>query len=315
MSSAAQIIQTASQQYTIYVSFVILFSGVFGHSCNLFVLTRHKAFRGNPSTTYLTAESVVNLFQMLVPFTTRIAVNGFANDLTQTSLLWCKLRNAATQSSTLISLSIVCFAAIDQYLSTSYYPYLRRMSTTGAAKTLIAAATIIWILHGIPGAIFFQIHPVSGCNVYNQGLIDYITYVYYLVLTGSVPIIVSTLFAALAYRNVRHIVRRQIPIRRRKLDQQLTAMIMARVAFLVVTTTPYVLQRIYTYAVFISRESVVHRAIVQLVGAVTISFFYLNYSVSAGDEMTEMIVTFLGLVLSLLDIIRTISTTSEKNGG
>ena len=164
----AQAIVAASQQYTIYVSFIILFSGVFGHTCNIFVLTRHKIFQGNPSAFYLIAESIVNLFQMLIPFTSRIAINGFANDLTQSSLLWCKLRPMFAQSITLISLSIVCFAAIDQYLSTNFYPYLRQMSTIKSAKILISIAIITWILHNIPTGIFSEIRSTTGCNVYNQ---------------------------------------------------------------------------------------------------------------------------------------------------
>ncbi|CAF5084844.1 unnamed protein product, partial [Rotaria sp. Silwood1] len=48
----------------------------------------------------------------------------------------------------------------------------------------------------------------------------------------------------LAYQNVRRIVRRHMSINRRKLDQQLSAMILIRVGFLVVMTLPYVLQRI-----------------------------------------------------------------------
>lgn len=278
-SSTAQLILQASQHYTLIVSFIILFSGVFGHAANIFVLTHLKTFRDNPSAFYLIAESVVNLFQMLIPFTSRIAINGFAHDLTQTSLLWCKLRQVLSQTSTLVSLSIVCFAAIDQYLSTNLRPHLRQISTVSLAKGLIISAIIIWIVHGIPIAIFFEIQPITGCNMYNQGFINYITYVYYLILTGSLPITVSTLFSILAYRNVRRIVRRQIGVRRRRLDQQLTAMILVRGGFLVATTTPYVLQRIYTLSVVINKNDLIHKAVVQLVGAVTISFFYLNYSV------------------------------------
>jgi hypothetical protein len=61
-SSIPQAILVASQHYTIYVSFVILFSGLFGHTFNIFVLTCFKIFRGDPSAFYLIAESIMNLF-------------------------------------------------------------------------------------------------------------------------------------------------------------------------------------------------------------------------------------------------------------
>lgn len=291
MSSTAQAILITSQRYTICVSFLILFAGLFGHTCNMITFTQLKMFRGNPAAAYLIAESVMNSLQMLIPFTSRIAINGFGHDLTQTSSLWCKLRQVITQAITLISLSIICFASIDQYLSTSYQPYRRQMSTIRLARVLISTSAILWILHGIPVGIFFRIHSVNGCSISNPNMIIYGTYVYYLLLTGALPIIISTLFSVLAYQNVRRIIRRQIPIRRRKRDQQLTAMIIARVAFLVITTVPYVLERIYTLSVRNHKHDLIHKAMKQLVAAVTISLFYLNYAVGY-DTHTHVLHTF-----------------------
>ncbi|CAF1355017.1 unnamed protein product [Rotaria sp. Silwood1] len=276
--STEELIIFISEQYTIYVSFIILFSGIFGHMAIIFVLTRLKIFRRNPSAFYLIAESIVDLLQMIISFTSRIAINGFVNDLTQTSLIWCKLRSLFVQSFTLISLSIVCFAAIDQYLSTNYYPFLRQKSTMKLAKNFIIIATIIWILHGVPVLFFFEIQSTYGCNIYNENFRNYVTYVYYLIFTGTLPIIISTLFSVLAYRNVRRIVRRQIPLRRRKFDQQLTAMILVRVGFLVIITLPYVLQRIYSLTTLIVDDSSMRKSIEQFIEAFAYSLFYLNYS-------------------------------------
>ncbi|CAF4005039.1 unnamed protein product [Rotaria sp. Silwood2] len=277
-SLTAQLIFFASQQYTIYVSFIILFIGILGHFFNIFVLTHLKIFRGNPSAFYLIVESIVDLLQMMISFTSRIAINGFANDLTQTSLVWCKLRQLFVQYFTLLSHTIVCCAAIDQYLSTNSYPFIRQMSTIKLAKVLTMIAMIIWILHCIPVVIFFEIQPTYGCNIYNQHFLNYITYIYYLILTATLPIIVSTFFSILAYQNVRHIVRHQMPLRRRKLDQELTAMIIVRVIFLVVTTLPYAIQRFYTLSTLIIVDSLIRRSIEELIGAVTFSLFYLNFS-------------------------------------
>ncbi|CAF1438058.1 unnamed protein product [Rotaria sordida] len=260
----AQLILNASEQLTIYVSFIILFSGVFGHIANIFVFTHLTIFHGNPSTFYLIAESIADLLELMIPFTSRIAMTGFNNDLTKTSLLWCKLRPLILQSITLVSLSIICFSAIDQYLSTT--------------EILITIATIFWILHGTSVLFMFEIHSKYGCNTYNQNFLNYITYGYYVILTGALPITVSTFFSVLAYRNVRHIVRRQMTIRRRKLDQQLTAMILVRVGFFAVTTIPYLLQRIYALSTLTNDSNVISQAIVQLIGTITLSLSYLNYA-------------------------------------
>ncbi|CAF1449808.1 unnamed protein product [Rotaria sordida] len=253
--STAQLILNASYQLTIYVSFIILFSGIFGHIANIFVYTRLKIFRGNPSAFYLIAESIADILELMIPFTTRLAM--------------------ILQSITLVSLSIVCFSAIDQYLSTSYYPFLKQRSTIKLAKILI---TIFWTLHGTSVLFMFQIQSTYGCNIYNQNFSKYVTYGYYVIFTGVLPITISTFFSVLAYRNVRRIVRRQMIIRRRKLDQQLTAMILVRVGFFVIMTIPYLLQRIYALSAITNDSSVISQAIVQLIGNITLALFYFNYA-------------------------------------
>ncbi|CAF4535057.1 unnamed protein product, partial [Rotaria sp. Silwood2] len=146
------------------------------------------------------------------------------------------------------------------------------------AKILTIIAIIIWILHGTPVFFFFKIQSTYGCYVYNLNFLNYVTYFYYLILTGILPIIISTFFSVLAYQNVRRIVRRHMPIRRRKLDQQLTAMILVRIVFFVVMILPYILQRIFTLGIFIKNDNVIYQAIIQLIGAIIISFFHLNYT-------------------------------------
>ncbi|CAF3334510.1 unnamed protein product [Rotaria sp. Silwood2] len=277
--STAQLLFYISQLFTIYVSFIILFAGIFGHITIIFILTRFKIFRGNPSAFFLITESSIDLLELTIILTSRIAINGFLNDLTQTSLVWCKLRAFFIQSLTLISLSIVCCAAIDQYLSTSYYAFLRQKSTIRTAKILTTITSAIWILHGSLAFIFFDIQSTLGCNIYTHDFVNYVTYVYYLILTGILPITISSFFSILAYQNVRRIIRRGMPIRRRKLDQQLTAMILARVSFLDAMTLPYVLQRIYTLAVPTNGSSSISQAIIQVIGTVFITFFHLNYAV------------------------------------
>ncbi|CAF2548763.1 unnamed protein product [Rotaria sp. Silwood2] len=274
----AQEILDASKRYTVCVSFIILYGGIFGHVIDILVFTSSKSFRNKQSAFYLTVESIVNSVHLLISFTSRIAINGFDNDLTQTSIVWCKLRQLFATSCTLLSLTIVCFAAIDQYLSTSYNPYLKQFSTLKLAHHLTYSAIIVWILHGIPFLVLTNIQPTYGCSSYNNGFNTYITYVYYLVLTGFLPVVITSTFAILAYTNVRRIVRSQIPIIRRRLDRQLTAMILVRVAFLVTITILYIIDRIYTMQVRPNQNDSIQKAIIQLVGAIAYSLFYLNYS-------------------------------------
>ncbi|CAF3357361.1 unnamed protein product [Rotaria sp. Silwood2] len=222
-SSTAELIVTIAEHYTIYTGFITLVFGVIGNISLIFVLTCLKIFRGSPSALYLITESITNLLQMAVLLTSRIAMNGFATDLTQTVLFW------------------------------------------------------FWILHGIPFFIFSGIQSTNGCFIYNSSFVNYIIYFYYPILSGILPIIISTFFGVLAYRNVRRIVRRHMPIRRRKLDQQLTAMILIRVVFLVIMILPYVLERIYA-VIFKAKHGTLYDAVFTLIDDVAYSCFHINYA-------------------------------------
>ena len=268
--------------------------GIFGHVINIIVLNSSKQIRHTPAAFYLMIESVVDIVHIIVPLSARIAINAFDVDLTRTSLAWCRLRQFIASSTSLTAFNFVCYAAFDQYLTTSYYPYIRSLSSMKLAHRLSWIAIVLWPLHGILFLTLNQISPVFGCYAADPIFNAYSTYVYVLTLSGLLPIVVSSTFAILAYYNVRRIVRRQIPLFRRRLDRQLTAMILTRVAFLTIVNVPFIIYRIYSLQVQIDPNAIVHRAVVQLVGSITTQLSYLNSAVSRDREsfssVTEVLI-------------------------
>ena len=127
--------------------------------------------------------------------------------------------------------------------------------------------------------LFFEIQPPFGCLILNPIFLQYTASFYYPVLGGILPIVVSSLFAILAYRNVRRIVRRQIPIARRRLDQQMTAMILTRIVLLAFLQSPYNVYRIVLYLNPLSTTDPIKYAIGRLIQAVFLSIVNLNYTV------------------------------------
>jgi hypothetical protein len=106
-----------------------------------------------------------------------------------------------------------------------------------------------------------------------------VTFFFYPVLVGLLPIVIASSFSLLAFRNVRRIVRRQVPIERRRFDRQITAMILLRVVFFIFFTLPYIVHRIYIVNVPILQANLVPYAIGQLVQGIFISIADLNYTV------------------------------------
>jgi hypothetical protein len=279
-SSDAGELVAVTQLYSIYSTFIIVGLGLIGHLLNILVFTNLKIFRHNRCAFYLIVESIVDITQLMHIFIDEIWKLSIDEvEPMNVSLVWCKIKNTLPQWCRFMLGFIVCFAAFDQFLSTNYIAYLRQLSSLKLAQRQIVFASFLCLLHTIPFAIFLDIHFPSGCMITNTILITYYSFFYYPVLNGLLPIFVSCLFSILAYQNVRRIIRRQIPVDRRRLDQQLTAMIFIRVISYTILSLPYIIYRIYSLNVTINRTDVYRYAVNQLVYSVVVSLIFLNQAV------------------------------------
>jgi len=269
-----------SQQYGFYTTSIILIIGFIGNILNVIVFLNLKIFRKNQCAFYLIIESLVNTIELILLFLIEFLIeinNGI--DPANQSLLWCKLRTVTAQPIALLSFSIVCFAAYDQFLSTSHRFNLRQISTYTLAQYLALTAFWLCMIHTIPFAVFLNINTTSGCAVSNPAFNQYYQFFYYPILIGILPVSISSLFSFLAFRNVRRLVRRQIPIVRRRLDRQLTAMILIRTVAFIILVLPYVIHRIYWLQINVSQEALLRSAIDYLIMGVIVSVFNLNFAV------------------------------------
>ncbi|CAF2818906.1 unnamed protein product [Rotaria sp. Silwood2] len=278
-SATAQLIVTISQYIMIDVGFFVLFMGMIGNTISIVVLHKLRLFRGNPSVFYFTIESIGNLAQLLINYPTRIMMDGFTIDYTNISVVWCKIRAFLAPVLTLISIYTVCCASFDQYLSTHHQTYLRQKCTLSLAKYLTFTTIFFIILHGIPFIILFDLPSLMVCTTYNTIFSRYYSSVYYPVVQGALPMIIASSFSLLAFLNVRRVIRQRIRIVRRRLDRQLTAMVLARATCLVALILPYTLYRIYILNITVNQDQQVLLAINNnLFQSVTITLFYVNYA-------------------------------------
>ena len=92
---------------------------------------------------------------------------------------------------------------------------------------------------------------------------------------------ISVTFSLLAYRNVRRIVRRQLPVYRRRLDHQMTALALSRALCIGMLFLPFTAVSLYQLNLSSSATDYsMQLAITRLVSAVATSFLYLNYCAS-----------------------------------
>lgn len=278
MASAAEIL-SFSENFTLNFTFTLFVLGGIGNLINICVLTSLKLFRSNQCAFYLIMESIINNCQLSIVFTINLLPIVLGFEPAKVFVVWCKVKAILPQLFRLISTSLVCFAAFDQFLSTNPQPAIRQMSSLRLARRLLLVAICLWIVHSIPYGIFYQIVSPNGCILNSIILTHYYSFFYYPFLHGSFPIFASSLFSLLAYRNVRRLVRRQIGHTRRRLDRQLTAMIFARVICFVLFLSPYTIYRIYALNVTVSPADPYPYAINQLIFSIVSSVINLNYIV------------------------------------
>jgi hypothetical protein len=166
------------------------------------------------------------------------------------------------------------------------------MSTYNLAQYLILSALCVYILHSIPFVIYLDINPLSGCVVSNPILNRYYQFFFYPILLGILPVSISSVFSFLAFRNVRRFVRRQIPFARRRLDRQLTAMILIRTVIFIILVLPFVIHRIYWLQIDLSDEGLILSAIHYLVSGIIISLFNLNFAVRSNSFVFILIMIY-----------------------
>lgn len=293
MSSVATTILSVSKQFAIYCYSLILISGIIGNISNILVFTCVKVFRRNQCAFYLITVAIADCALLLIALPFRVAEIVFAYDMTRASVVWCKLRPMISHTLTLISFSAICFAAIDQYLSTNHHIWLKQLSSLKLSHRLVYIATAVWIIYDCIFLIFFDLQPTAGCTTYNIDFSYFYSFFHYITLNGIIPILISSMFSLLAYLNVRRIVQLRMPVVRRKLDKQLTAMVLAKVAFFVVTILPSIIFRIYLLNVTVDPNDSVRIAIHSLISNISYALFYVNTSVG------NFLVNFLLIIVFL----------------
>lgn len=275
----AQLINVITKQFEFYSSILILFFGIIGNILLILIFTLLRIFRDNRSAFYLSVESATNIGVLLTTLPSSIAKYGLNTNPVHVSLVWCKLQTMSAYCFGFYSLYIICFLAIDQYLSTNHRHSWRQLSTLRLAHRLTLLNITLTVVHGVLFLVFIEIGS-EGCAFYHPMVKMYFTFCFYPILAGILPFFVSILFSILAYRNVRRIVRRQIPLVRRRLDQQMTAIALARVVCLVTCVAPFLINSLIDLNINVNDLDHVGRAIYNLVSLTTTLLIYVNMSVS-----------------------------------
>ena len=234
------------QQVSIYFGIPIFILGIVGSILALIVLLSLQTFRQNSCAFYLIIMQVFNIGMLLAGLLSRIMITGFNIDLTIKFSVFCKLRAFFVHPPTMMPLTCLCLATIDQYFATCSRPTWQRWSNLKIAHRLVIGFSIGWVLHATLFLIFADIINIpslgiSYCASPNTMFLEYFNYMIVLILTGILPIMILSTFGSLAYYNVRHANYRTVPLVRQELDKQLTTMVLLQVLLNLISLVPYVI--------------------------------------------------------------------------
>ncbi|CAF1090676.1 unnamed protein product [Adineta ricciae] len=274
MSNSSSIFsyQLISQSMTIYFGFFTLITGFFGGLLNILVFMTLKTFRSTPCVFYLTTASVVNVTQLLTSLLIRILSYGFYVDPTRVSW-FCKLRMFTVQYSALISLTCMSLAIVDQFVSMKH----ERLSSLQLAHRHVFISCIIFLIHGIPFLLYFgSVNDV--CQIVDSSFAKYVSFFYFPLLLGFLPLIIMITFASLAFFTSRTNANRNRHIEISSRNRQLSAMVLVQAIFIVLLTVPYLIVNIYALTVDSLQQDPVLHARNNMIQSVTILFYYESYA-------------------------------------
>ncbi|UJR32466.1 hypothetical protein I4U23_019928 [Adineta vaga] len=270
------------QQITIYWGISIMIAGCLGESLNIIIFLNLQTFRQSSCAFYLTMMSMVNICQLLSGLLSRIMTNGYGIDWSLTSAFYCKFRFYLYHVSAMTSSSCLCLAVIDQYLATSASPRWQRWPSIKIAHRLTIVAFFIWIGYNIP-ALIYNDYIVSAttrkpvCIITNIPYSQFNNYINRFAFGKLLPICVTCIFGILAFRNVKQMGHRALPVIRRALDQQLTVMVLLQAVAMLITNVPYII----AYLLQLSPDLASNEetaAEIRLMISVTVCLLYMSFA-------------------------------------
>jgi hypothetical protein len=316
-SSFISTLNFLTQQITIYLGTTILITGVLGGCLNVLVFLSLRTFRESSCAFHLIIMSIFNIGQLLTGLLSQIMCTGFNIDWTQSSLFYCKWRLASLDACTMISLTSACFATIDQYWATSSHQRWQQWCNIKLARCLSAICVVVWVLHGIPYFIYFDhivMFPTNNiiCGMTSDTFRKYRNYISIPVIGRVIPLTLTFIFGLLAYRNVRQLTYRTVPLVRRELDKQLTTMVLLQVVFTWFAIIPHFIVSMIMSNTSLTKDPVI-AAQLQLASILTVCLYYMYFAVSL-----NLVLIFVKLfcacsesILYLYLCIGTISSTAD----
>jgi hypothetical protein len=242
MVSNASIINSVSRWLNYLLAIPMITLGIIGALLTIFVFTKQQSFRRNPTITYLLAGAIMTAIHLPSIYLQSILVDGFGLGVFNTNDIACREHNYLFYVTTVIAISFPCWAAFDQYASTSRETNFRhRWSSIRVAHLAIIVTVIFWTIIYLP-MIFLSGIDSGVCILTSNFYRKFNNYFFTPLVYAITPLTLIILFTQRSLENLRSMT---LIDHRDRLTRQIRRMLIPQLIVLGISGIPFGLQNIY----------------------------------------------------------------------
>jgi hypothetical protein len=258
--------------YVVAIPFIVL--GIIGTILTLIIFTQQRLFWRNTSITYLLAGAIMTGIHLPMIYSQSILVHGLGLGFLNTNDIACREHNYLLYMTTVAAISFPCWAAFDQYASTSRNASFRqRWSSIRFVRWAIVGTVLFWTIVYLP--IIFVSGIVDGLCILKKGIYTQFNTYFLTPFVYSVgPIVIMTVFTLGTIRNLRsvHSLNQQ-----GQLAKQVRRMLIPQLIVLGVSGIPFGFQGIYLELTIGTTKDEHRLALEDLFGQIILLLFHCNY--------------------------------------
>lgn len=272
--STVEILNHVSYLVNIVIGMIMFIVGVIGSIFIGLIFLTQRAFRHNACIHYLLAGTFANFLMLVNVLLPRILNDGFAIPMYNASEIFCRERLYMSSVASICAIYFPCWAAFDQYASSSRNPLIRhRWSSVKFARKAIIITVLISIIVHIPHLIYNGI--VQGiCMATIVGFNQFNAYAFVPLFYGIIPLILIGFLTLCMIRNFRSIV---VSTASNYIARQIRRMLLPQLLVIAISGIPFSVQAAYaTGTASVSKDSL-QRASENLIFHIVRLLFYCNY--------------------------------------
>lgn len=248
--------------------------GIIGAILTIIVFTGQKSFRRNPTIIYLLAGATITAIHLPCNYLQSVLVDGFGFGLFNANIGNCRQQNYIRYMTTVSAISFPCWAAFDQYISTSRKANLRnRWRSMRMIRLAILGTLLFWTIVYIP--IIFNSQIINGsCTLADNPYRKFNNFVLTPLVYTFGPLTFILIFTRKTIRNLRSMT---LVDRRDQLTRQILRMLIPQLIVLGISGIPFGLQNMYTDLSSQVQKDPLRKAIELLMFQIVRLFYHCNF--------------------------------------